>query len=69
MAAASRLCFDVRGVVILDHLDAGSAIFGDLINVGPFHQSQADVSMAQAVGRAPASLSVKFEIQFVLGCY
>ena len=52
--------FDVRGVVFLDHLDAGPAVFGDLIDVGPFHQAHTDVGVPQAVGRAAVAVTVEF---------
>ena len=34
---------DVQGVNSLDHLDAGAAIPGNLVDIRPFHQAQADV--------------------------
>jgi hypothetical protein len=48
----------MSSIVFLDHLDAGTAVFGDLIDIGTFEQAQADVSMAQAVSRARASVAV-----------
>jgi hypothetical protein len=39
----------VRRVVFLDHLHAGAAVLGDLIDVCAFHQAQADIRMPQAV--------------------
>src|ERR1700680_2667206 len=53
---------EVRGVVFLDHLDAGAAVFRDLVNVGAFQQAQADVGVPQAVGRAGLSLAVLLQI-------
>ena len=57
--------FDVRGVIFLDHLDRCPAILGDLVDVGPFHQTQADVGVTQAVSGARLSLAVGFEFFFV----
>src|SRR5260370_38107835 len=42
---------DMHGIELLDHLDAGAAVLGDLIDVRPFHQSEADVGVAKAVRR------------------
>lgn len=53
------------GVVFLDHLNAGAAVFRDLINVGAFHETQADVCVPQALGRAGLSLTVFLEAFFV----
>jgi hypothetical protein len=39
---------DVRGVVFFDHLDARSAVLGDLIDVGTFRELQADVGVPDA---------------------
>src|SRR5690606_35695912 len=51
-----------RGVVLLDHLDAGAAVLGDLVDVGSFHQAQTDIGMAQAVCRPALSDAVELEI-------
>ena len=32
---------DVRRVIFLNHLDAGAAVFGDLVDVRALHQAQA----------------------------
>lgn len=37
---------DMRGVELLDHFDAGAAVFGDLVDVGTLHQPHTDVGMA-----------------------
>ena len=47
------------GVKLLDHLDAGAAVFGDLIDVGAFHEVHTDVGMAKAVGHAPVPVAVE----------
>ena len=50
------------GIVLFDHLNAGAAVFGDLVNVGPFHQAHADIGVTQAVGRAGFAVAVGLEI-------
>jgi hypothetical protein len=40
---------DVRRVEFLDHLDAGAAVLGDLVDVGAFHETHADIGVAKAV--------------------
>ena len=52
---------DVRGVMLLDHLHAGTAVLGDLVDVCALHQPKADVSVAKAVGRAAVAFSVEFQ--------
>src|ERR1700691_4808901 len=56
---------EVGGVVFLDHLDAGAAVLRDLINVRAFHETQADVGVPQAVGRAGLSFTVLLQIFLV----
>ena len=56
---------DMRGVVILDHLDAGAAVFGDLVDVRPLHQAEADVGVAEAVSRPRLPLPVGLEVELV----
>jgi hypothetical protein len=53
---------DVSRVEFLDHLDAGAAVLGDLIDVGPFHEPHANVRMSQAISRAPVTVAVKLEL-------
>ncbi len=60
-----KIGLDVRGVVFLDHLDAGAAVFGDLVDVGAFHQAQTDVRVPQAVGRSRPAFAVEPEIFLV----
>tara|TARA_E500000318_G_scaffold107742_1_gene117463 strand:+ start:343 stop:624 length:282 start_codon:yes stop_codon:yes gene_type:complete len=36
---------NVRSIELLDHLDAGSAVLGDLIDVCAFHEAEADIGM------------------------
>src|ERR1039458_3396046 len=56
---------EVGRVVFLDHLNAGAAVLRNLINVRAFHQTQADVGVPQAVGRAGLSFTVFLEVFFV----
>jgi hypothetical protein len=39
----------MQGIVLFDHLDAGAAVFGDLVNVRPFHKAEADVGVAKGI--------------------
>jgi hypothetical protein len=39
----------MRGIVLVDHLDAGAAVFADLVNVRPFHKAEADVGVAKGI--------------------
>ncbi len=52
----------VRRIKLLDHLDAGAAIFGDLLDIGAFHEAQTNVGVTQAVRGAPVSVPVEFEL-------
>lgn len=56
---------DMRSVEFLDHLDAGPAIFSDLIDVCPLHQPQAYICVPEAVGRSRIAVAV--ELQFGAG--
>ncbi len=56
--------FEVRGIEFLDHLNAGPAVFGYLVNVRAFHQPEADIGMAEAVGRSDISIPVFFQFKF-----
>ena len=51
--------FEMERVVFLDHLDPSPAVFGDLVDVRPFHQPQADIGVAQAVGRPAVAFAVE----------
>ena len=48
-------------ISILIDLDAGAAVLGDLVDVRPFHQAQADIGVAKAVGRAALAFAVDFK--------
>ncbi len=61
-----RRCVDIvlqmPPIIFLDHLDAGAAVLGDLIDVGAFEQPQADVCVSQAVAGANMVIAIEFEI-------
>ena len=39
-------CADMHRVVFFNHLDAGAAVLGYLVDVGTFHEAQADIGVA-----------------------
>lgn len=47
--------------MLLDHLNAGAAVLGELINVGAFHEAHANISVGQAVRSALLAISISFE--------
>ncbi len=53
------------GVVLLDHLDAGAAVFGDLVDVGTFHQAQTYICVPEAVGRSRSPFTIQSEVFLV----
>jgi hypothetical protein len=55
----------VGGVELLDHLHTGSAVLPDLVDVGAFHQPEADVGMAKAVEGPSLPLAVDLEVLFL----
>src|SRR5258708_37026273 len=60
-----ELGLDMGGVVFLDHLDAGAAVFGDLVDVGTFHQAQTYICVPEAVGRSGPAFTVQSEVFLV----
>lgn len=52
-------------VELLDYLDAGATVFGDLVDIRAFDQAHADVGVAQVVGRAKLAVPILLEVQFV----
>ena len=52
------------GVEFLDHFNAGAAVFGDLIDVGSFHEPETYISVAQGIGGTPQAFPVCFEFLF-----
>ena len=55
----------MRCVVFLDHLDAGAAVLGDLVDICTLHQAQADIGMAQTVRGTRAALTVNAQVFLV----
>ena len=53
--------FDMRRVKFLSHLDAGAAIFGDLVDVSTLHQPHTNVSIPRALGHARLLFAVLLE--------
>ncbi len=49
-------------VEFFDHLDAGAAVLGDLVNVRALHEPETDIGVPKAVGRAPVFIAVEFEL-------
>jgi len=47
--------------LFLDHLDPGPTVFGDLVDVGAFHQPQTDVCMPQTVRGTRSPVAVEAE--------
>ena len=54
---------DVSGVKFLNHLDAGPAVLGNLIDVGTLHQAKANVGMPQAVARSYIAVTVELQLK------
>jgi hypothetical protein len=55
----------VRRIVFLNHLDAGAAVFGDLVDVRTFQQAPTNVCVPQAVSPARSAIAVNAEIFLV----
>src|SRR5262249_41863257 len=62
MAAASMVVLMWGGVILLDHLDAGAAVLGYLVDVGAFEEAETDVGVAKAVSRARLAFAVGLEV-------
>jgi hypothetical protein len=60
-----KVCLDVRRVIFLDHLDAGAAVFGDLVDVGTFHQAETYICVPQTVSRSRSAFTIEPEIFLV----
>lgn len=41
---------EMNGVELFDHLDAGPAVLGYLVDIRAFHQAETNVSMPQTIG-------------------
>jgi hypothetical protein len=48
-------------VVLLNHLDAGAAVLGDLIDVSTFHEAKADTAVPKAVSGSGPAVTVEAE--------
>jgi hypothetical protein len=53
------------GVELFDHLDAGAAVFGDLVDVRAFHEAETNVGVAEAVGGSRAAFTIGSEVFLV----
>jgi hypothetical protein len=56
---------DVGCVKFLDHLDAGAAVPGDLVDVRALHEAEADIGVPEAIARAHIAIAVELELKFV----
>jgi hypothetical protein len=56
---------DMRRVKFLDHLNTGTAVFGELVDVGPFHEPHRYIGVSEAIGRPGITFPVRFQILFV----
>jgi hypothetical protein len=59
--------FYVRGVELIDHLDTGSAVFGDMMDIPSLHQAAADVGVAMAASGQTRKSSVSLGMSGVGG--
>ena len=50
-----ELRLQMRRIVFLNHLDAGPAVLGNLIDAGTFRQVRADVGVPKAIRRSQPS--------------
>ena len=55
----------MRRVVFFDHLDAGTAVLSNLVDVGTLHKAQADVRMPQTVGCTGSAFAVEMKILLI----
>ena len=60
-----KIRLDMRRIVFLDYLDAGAAVFGDLVDVRAFHQAQTNICVPQAVRGARPAVAIDAEIFLV----
>ncbi len=51
---------DMCCIEFFDHLDAGATVFGYLVYISSFHESEADIGVAKAIGGAQVFFAVKF---------
>lgn len=52
----------VDGVMFLDHFNGGTAVFGQLINVGPLHETLADVIVTERIKSMRLTVSIELDI-------
>src|SRR5438445_788395 len=57
--------FDVSGVKFLDHLHAGPAVLGNLIDIGTLHQPEANIGVTQAVTGSDIAVAVALQLEFI----
>jgi len=57
--------FQMHRIMLLNHLNRCAAIFGNLINVSTFKQSEGDIWMAQRIKRPPIALPVNFQAKLI----
>ncbi len=50
----------MRGVELIDHLDTGSAVFGDMMDIRSLDQAAADVGVEKAASGQKRKSSVGF---------
>ena|ERR1700733_569916 len=60
-----KIGLDVRCIVFLDHLDAGAAVLGDLVDIRALHEAQANICMPQAISRSRSPVTIKSKILFL----
>ncbi len=60
---------DVSGIEFLDHLDAGAAVLGDLIDVCTLHKAEADVGVTEAVARSHIAVAIELQLELVRRVY
>ena len=54
-----QMGLDMGSIEFFDHLDAGTTILGDLVDIGSLHQPETDVCVPQAIGGAPIAVAVE----------
>jgi hypothetical protein len=57
--------FEVHRVVFLNHFYTGAAVLGDLVNVGPLDEAQADVGVTKAVQSAAIAVAIELHLLLV----
>jgi hypothetical protein len=55
-------------IIFLNHLHARPTVLGDLIDIGPFEQAQANVSVAQTVSSSRPTVAVGAKLFFLKKC-